>query len=247
MSQQQYPQQQPGWGDQQQPGWNGPQQPGYGAPPPFQPQPPKKSNAGKVIGFGCLGVVAVAVVIGIVSAVVGSGGGSTVTDKPQAKASAAAGAGGSQKKATEEPAAKKPEVAKVGDTITVKGMEDGSRLDVTVVKVADPAKSSDEFMTPDAGKRYVGVQFRLVNTGTAVYGDSPSNGAQVADTQGQQFESTFADITAGPSMSADVKLKPGAKALGWIVFEVPKGSKVATVQFTMDSGFADQTGEWKLP
>ncbi|MFF4211953.1 DUF4352 domain-containing protein [Streptomyces sp. NPDC001796] len=238
MSQQQYPQQQPGWG--------GPQQPGYGTPPPFQPQPPKKSSAGKVIGFGCLGLVAVAVVIGIIAAVAGSGGGSTVTDKPQAKTSATAGAGGSQQKATEKPAAKKPDVAQVGDTITVKGTQDGSQLDVTVVKMVDPAKSSDDFMTPDPGKRYVGVQFRLVNTGSAAYSDSPSNGAQVADGQGQQFESTLADITAGPSMSADVKLKPGAKALGWIVFEVPKGSKVATVQFTMDSGFANQTGEWKL-
>lgn len=47
-------------------------------------------------------------------------------------------------------------------------------------------------------------------------------------------------------MASEVKLKPGAKALGWIVFEVPKASKVSVVQFGMDSGFAQQTGEWKL-
>ncbi|MET9816674.1 hypothetical protein [Streptomyces sp. NPDC006355] len=47
-------------------------------------------------------------------------------------------------------------------------------------------------------------------------------------------------------MSSAVRLKPGAKALGWIVFEVPKNSKVATVQFAKDSGFAEQTGEWQL-
>jgi hypothetical protein len=61
MSNQQYPQQ-PGWGAQQ-PG----QQPGWGAPP----QPPKKSNAGKVIGLGCLGVVGLLVLGGIVAAVAG--------------------------------------------------------------------------------------------------------------------------------------------------------------------------------
>ncbi|MGW5252002.1 DUF4352 domain-containing protein [Streptomyces sp. NPDC004012] len=171
--------------------------------------------------------------------------GSSVVDKPKVSASAKADTGkGAAKNTTKKSAA--PKVAKVGDTITAKGMEDGSQLDVTLVKVADPAKSSDEFTAPEAGKRFVGVQFRLVNTGTKVYGDSPSNGAQIADSEGQQFESTFADITAGPSMSSDVKLKPGAKALGWIVFEVPKGSKTATVQFTMDSGFSDQTAEWKL-
>ncbi|MFI1165081.1 DUF4352 domain-containing protein [Streptomyces sp. NPDC020801] len=168
--------------------------------------------------------------------------GDTVTSKPKARKSAGKSSG-------KQPAARKtatPDVAEVGDTIALKGMDDGSKLDVTVVKVADPAKAGDEFTTPESGKRFVGVQFKLVNTGTVTYGDSPGNGAQITDADGQQFASTIADITAGPSMSSDVKLKPGAKALGWIVFEVPKGSKAATVQFTMDSGMADQTGEWKL-
>lgn len=69
MSQQQYPQ-------QPQPGWGGPQQQGYGAAP-FQPQPPKKSKAGKIVGFGCLGVVALFVLIGIAAAAVGGNGDST--------------------------------------------------------------------------------------------------------------------------------------------------------------------------
>ena len=93
---------------------------------------------------------------------------------------------------------------------------------------------------------WIGVQFRLVNTGTIAYDDSPSNGAKIADADGQQFTTTLADITAGPSMASSVTLKPGAKALGWIVFELPKASKADIVQFGMDSGFADQTGEWKL-
>ncbi|MFE2839977.1 DUF4352 domain-containing protein [Streptomyces mirabilis] len=167
--------------------------------------------------------------------------GSTVTDKPKAAPAS--------KSSGEKPAAKKskaPNVAKVGDTIVLKGMDDGSKLDVTVVKVVDPAKGADEFTTPSSGKRFVGIQFRLVNTGTVAYSDSPSNGAQISDADGQQFQTTFGDISAGPSMASEVKLKPGAKALGWIVFEVPKASKAATVQFGMDSGFAEQTGEWKL-
>jgi hypothetical protein len=170
-----------------------------------------------------------------------SSGGSTVTDKPKT----AATSDSATKEAPEEsPAA--PKVAKVGDTIALTGSEAGSKLDVTVVKVADNAKSSVEGFTPDTGKRWLGVQFQLVNTGSKAYSDSPANGAQVFDAQGQQFGPVFADITAGPSMSSDVKLKPGAKALGWIVLELPKSAKAATVQFGMDSGFADQTGEWKL-
>ncbi|MEU6776459.1 hypothetical protein [Streptomyces sp. NPDC046759] len=63
--------QQPGWaGQPQQPQWGAPTQPGWGAPP---PQPPKKRSVGKAVGFGCLGVVALFVVIGIVGAAAGGG------------------------------------------------------------------------------------------------------------------------------------------------------------------------------
>lgn len=177
-----------------------------------------------------------------VIALTGCSAGSTVTDTPNAPAKASKSA--AKAPAEETPAA--PKAAKVGDTITLKGTEDGSKLDVTVVKTVDPAKSADEFTVPEDGHRWIGVQFQLVNTGSKAYSDSPGNGTQIADTQGQQFTSTFADISAGPSMASSVNLKPGAKALGWIVFEVPKASKADVVQFTMDSGFADQTGEWKL-
>ncbi|MBL3669678.1 DUF4352 domain-containing protein [Streptomyces sp. M2CJ-2] len=172
--------------------------------------------------------------------------GSTVVDKPKDNAAAPADSGKDAAKEKSKEKSEAPEVAKVGDTLTLEGFEEGSKLDVTVVKVADPAKSADEFMEPASGKRFVGVQFQLVNTGEAAYSDSPSNGAQVADSEGQQFDATFGDITAGPSMASSLKLKPGAKGLGWIVFEVPEAAKVDTVQFTMDSGFADKTGEWKL-
>jgi len=42
-----------------------------------------------------------------------------------------------------------------------------------------------------------------------------------------------------------VKLTPGGKALGYVVFEVPKKSKVTSVQFGMDSGFGG-SGEWAV-
>ncbi|MET9728430.1 DUF4352 domain-containing protein [Streptomyces zaomyceticus] len=157
----------------------------------------------------------------------------TATAKPADKAP----------KTTEAPA---PKDAGVGDAITLKGLEDGQQVAVTLKKVSDPAVPKDEFFSPDDGNRWIGVQIEIVNTGTAVYDDSPGNGMKVADSDGQWFNGVIADIKAGPSMAAGVTLKPGAKALGWAVFEVPKNAKVATVQFGMNSGFSDHTGEWKL-
>ncbi|MDW4900649.1 DUF4352 domain-containing protein [Streptomyces californicus] len=140
----------------------------------------------------------------------------------------------------------KATVAKVGDTITLKGQEDGSKVDATLKKVVDPAQPKDEFFAPEDGNRWIAAQFELTNTGTKPYADSPSNGAGVADADGQRFSATFADTKAGPSMTSSAKVPPGEKVLGWITFEVPKGSKIVTVQFGLDSGFAEQTGQWKL-
>ncbi|NUR64027.1 MAG: DUF4352 domain-containing protein [Catenulispora sp.] len=136
--------------------------------------------------------------------------------------------------------------AKVGGALALSGMRDDEKLSVTLVKFADPATSSDEFMKPDNGKRYVAVQLRITNTATTAYSDSPTNGATLIDASGQQYRLTFADVTLGQSFNGDVRLSPGASALGVMTFEVPTEEKIATFQFTLDSGFADQTGQWQI-
>ncbi|MEU6575867.1 DUF4352 domain-containing protein [Streptomyces sp. NPDC046805] len=92
-SQPQYPPppQQPG---QPQPGWGSPQQ-GWGV----QPQPPKKSGAGKIVGFGCLGVVALFVLLAVMGAVM-SGGDGKYDDKGSAPKGAAPTAAASAKNGT---------------------------------------------------------------------------------------------------------------------------------------------------
>ena len=165
----------------------------------------------------------------------------TVNTTPKADATADT----SSKTTASAPPAKKTTAA-VGDTLTLKGMEDGEQLDVTLKQWLPTAKGADEFNLPSDGKKWAAAQFELVNTGSKVYSDSPSNGAKAADSQGQRFDAWFGEIAAGPAMSSDVSLPKGEKALGWVVFEVPKDSKIVTVQFAMNSGFSDQTGQWSV-
>lgn len=137
--------------------------------------------------------------------------------------------------------------ATVGDTLDLTGTQAGEALAVTLVRVVDPAGAKNEFSGPEAGTRFVAVQFRLKNTGSAVYKDSPSNGAKVVDSQGQQFDATFGDTTAGPNFPGSVTLPPGDTGLGFIIFEVPTASKITKVQFAMNSGFSPHTGQWNVP
>jgi len=144
------------------------------------------------------------------------------------------------------PSASGKPIAKVGDTITLNGMDTGSKAKITAVKVVDPTTSTDGISTPAAGSRYVAVEFQIQNTGTVPYEDAPDNGAKVIDTSGHQFDSTTViSVSAGPLFEATVTLRPGEKAVGYTVFEVPKTSRVARVQFAMDSGYAD-SGQWTV-
>lgn len=180
----------------------------------------------------------------MLAALTGCLGDSEVTTQPKAvKTSTDAPA---EKPAEETPAEAEQKTAAIGDTITLEGTEDGLKVDATLKKWLDPAKSADEFMAPQDGKRWVAAQWELVNTGTTVYDDSPGNGTQVADAEGQRFTSGFGEITAGPQMTSAAKVPRGEKVLGWIVYEVPKASKIVTVQFALNSGFADQTGQWAV-
>jgi hypothetical protein len=140
-----------------------------------------------------------------------------------------------------------PSVASVGDTLTLTGTETDEKVAVTVVKVVDPAAGKDEFSSPDSGKRLVAVQFRLKNVGAQVFDDAPDNDAKVKDTQGQQFDPSFSETSAGPGFGGSVTLTPGDTALGFITFEVPATSKVTKIQFTLNSGFANNAGQWNVP
>ena len=158
------------------------------------------------------------------------------TAKP---AGSSAPAGGKAKAAPKAKAA-----AKVGDTIALKGF-DGS-ADVTVVKVVDKPKGADEFSTPDKGNRFYAVQFKIKDTGGKAYSDSPSNGAKVVDSKGQSYDADFNDTKAGPGFPGTVNIASGSSGLGFITFQVPAGAKITQIQFGLDSGMADQTGQWNV-
>jgi len=173
------------------------------------------------------------------TAACGPEGNSVSTDAKQSQAAAPAGGGSA-------PAAAPASAAKPGDTIALKGTEKSNTADVTLVKVVDNAEGEDEFTKPADGKRFVSVQFRIKATGSAAYSDAPMNSAKLVDSQGQSFGATVADTKAGKGFEVPVNIAPGDTALGFVTFEVPTDAKLDKAQFGLDSGFAQQTGQWKL-
>lgn len=113
--------------------------------------------------------------------------------------------------------------------------------------IVDPARGSDEFNTADAGKRLVGVQLRIHDTNSGAYSDDPDNDTVLIDAQGQQYTPDLGTtISAGPSLNSGLNLASGDATLGFEVFEMPSTAKPAKVQYQLDSGMSDISGEWTL-
>jgi|tagenome__1003787_1003787.scaffolds.fasta_scaffold20727080_2 hypothetical protein len=132
----------------------------------------------------------------------------------------------------------------IGTSLLLNG--DSTDVRVKLLGVIDPLPAG-EFDTPDAGKRLVGVQVAITNVGSDWYDDSPSNGAALITDGDQQADSTI--VTDGPcgnEFSASAKIAPGSTQQGCIAFEAPAGAALKAFQFTQDSGFGPDTGEWHV-
>ncbi|MEU7729160.1 hypothetical protein AB0B78_28595 [Streptomyces sp. NPDC040724] len=152
-----------------------------------------------------------------------------------------------------------------GETISLAGNEPGQRLDVTLTQVVDPASPADPEPEPvphpepdpelaptpppppDGSDRLVAVRFRLENTGTAVYRDSPAPAAHLLDSDGQRFTGLNEPTTAGANLPDTVTLDPGGTTEGFITFRLPEEAALAAVQFALNGGLADDVGQWSLP
>ncbi len=206
-------------------------------------EPPRKP--GKGAAFWLLVACApILLLFGCVAAVVSVGGDTTVTtrkDRPTAAQSAPITE--TEKAPTQEPESG-PSTATVGGTITLKGIDSDLQVAVTLEKVVENATPKVDFLKPKDGSRFFAIQLTLKNTGQKAYSDSPSNGALLIDTEGQQYRSTFGDVQEGVSFAGSVTMGSGDSRKGVIVFEVPKTTKIEKLQFALDSGFADHKGEW---
>jgi hypothetical protein len=136
--------------------------------------------------------------------------------------------------------------AQVGSAVVLTGNSAGEKIAVTAVKVISHARGATEFDTAQQGDRLYAVQFRLDDTGSIAYADAPSNGATVADSAGQSYQSSLANVADCTSFPASEHIAAGDSGLGCIAFSVPANARITLVQFTLDSGMGPQTGQWEV-
>ncbi len=114
------------------------------------------------------------------------------------------------------------------------------------MKVVDPSTPASSFDEIPAGKRQVALQFRIVATGAVAYAADPVDRVKVTDSSGQSYiVDLVPDTTAGPVIDTALTLAPGDTALGFVTVTLPKGVKIAVVEYTA-TPFGGDTARWTV-
>lgn len=138
-----------------------------------------------------------------------------------------------------------PTTAHVGSAIKIGG---NSGLAVTVQQIIDPASSGNQYITAEAGKRFVAVKLQITNNGSSPYSDDALNNVAIIGSDNQNATVSPYPITQCTNFNnGQYTLAVGESATGCVNFQLPNGVQPAKVKFTSNSGFSGSTGEWLVP
>ena len=129
----------------------------------------------------------------------------------------------------------------LGETVAFAGP--GVALEATAADVVDPARGTEDF-TPQRDHRLVAIHVELRNVGDAAYADTPSSGAAVVTSGGDEHGAAIVPAALQPL--GRVELAPGESAGGFLTFEVPREAELVELRLTPLSGFGPETAVWSL-
>lgn len=172
-----------------------------------------------------------------------------------AKASPSAPAPAQPSKAASAPAPSAPAstpdtmTGPLGSSFTVTTQDNSGKdvsYDVTAKRVLDPATGADEYTTPDAGKRFIGVKL-TISGGIGYSHDDANNDVAIVGSDGQTYTPDFNSISAGTNFNdGDFSVSAGQKVTGWVTFQLPKRVSAASVQWQADIFGGSPPATWTM-
>jgi len=128
------------------------------------------------------------------------------------------------------------------------GFEKPTDVSIDISDLADALeKAAYACRHPGFKDRKVGVKIRLTNIGRTRYSDSPVNGAEMWTRSGKHAgKPILTDGNCTSDWSSLATIKHGHSETGCIPFHLHKG-RAGRFEFTLNSGFADETATWAFP
>src|SRR6516225_3691230 len=133
----------------------------------------------------------------------------------------------------------------LGATLAVSDSS-GTRLDVTLKKVIDPAGHANSYSKPASGKHFVGVKLRVQNQAPSTYQNNANNETTIILSNGKTIHADYNPIAnCGNFDNGQVTLKAGATSTGCVTFQIPKGQKVTQVGYS-NTVFPGKNARWQI-
>lgn len=133
---------------------------------------------------------------------------------------------------------------RAGERVVVEG-RDGERVQVRVLEPIDPLEVTYPQVPPEYGHRYVAVPIQLRNRGDKPYADDLRS--RLTGTLSDGSLLTPVTLTGGKCASSRlgrIRLEPGDRTAGCVVFEVPNRQDLVSVAVQL--GYSDSILEWAL-
>jgi hypothetical protein len=211
--------------------------------PPHDPGPPPGRRDRHTVRniIGGIGILAVA---GLVASALASKGTGTPTPTSRTSASAAAAASAAvQATPAASVGAQPTRPGRIGSSFTVQDSS-GDTYQVTLVKIVDPGKSADQFVTLQHGTRLVGIVFRITALTGSPQGEDADNDCTVTGTDGRVYTAGFYSIVGYSNFEVGViHAAQGDTVMGAVTFELPQYIEVAQVRWAASDGLGS-TAAW---
>jgi hypothetical protein len=118
---------------------------------------------------------------------------------------------------------------------------------VKLLAVMDPAQPGDSFTTPDAGKRFVGVELQITNQSNGTDSDDANNNTSIVGSNRQAYSADVNSIAGCTNFdNGTYTLTQGVTEIGCVTFQVPTGVTVVKVAYNPNSGFSTNNAFWTL-
>ena len=104
---------------------------------------------------------------------------------------------------------------KIGDVVTL------DDLQLTVIAFENNVISTNQFMQPQDGNKFIAVEVKITNLGTKIENANPFD-FQLKDSDDYSYDYSFWNVKKPEFKMTDLKLNDSVR--GWLTFEVPTTS-----------------------
>jgi hypothetical protein len=120
----------------------------------------------------------------------------------------------------------------------------GNVMTVTLTGITDPAQGADVYTTPNNGFHFIATKFSISGvSGTS--SDDANSVAAVVGADSQTYSPDFSNVRGCTNFNeGEYSVAAGATSVGCVVFQVPNGVKVASVQW--GGGYGATPAVWTI-